>query len=640
MNKEEALEEFFRFLKISYNIACLYSKDHPYFLKSVKDLKEKTDMLLQFLNPINIGITTSSLAVDGKTWKKAGLHDEIANMLHSRKIKSIEIRQGLTLEELISFMGKASLRPKEILRAGGISKALSKEKTSHLFVEELDYSSLLRSEGEEIKDIWVYLLQEAVERKDPQEIDKLADNLASLLGRLKAKDFLEDEQLQQHLVSFLQYLKDHRKDKFEKCVTEILGSILKDKAFFEDKSLKNLRVFIQDLSADELADVIWDKILTDGDFDALSFKLFSQLSEEKKHQEIAISLAGKLEKADNPQIRKKVQNLFFVPNSSIISEVYRNTLSSLLKHISFEDKFLFDRRHLEINYHFILLNLLSETKDRQSLSQIVENIYQDWDKITEARDWEYLKYLLDILKQRKKEDPSLKSIFESLDKHLSNFIESLVWEVETPPELEAFIDALEVSSLNFNLYLERIFNENKINPYILKLFLKFFPQNLAKFCENLEKKHTDIEFLAKIIQSLGLTGLPLAVEVLKTIFSFVNELLKIEVLKAMQNLPTFDAKFLFSILKEESVSLRKEALVILAKDERVKKEAIARLLCIKSPWGIKNKIILQNLGIIEEVGLEEAREYVNILSKRRFFWNRNIKKKSKDILRNWDVRKS
>lgn len=639
MNKEEALEEFFRTLKISFNTASLYSTDHPYFIKSVKDLKEKTDTLLQFLNPINIGITISFLVIEGRNWDKVGLHDEIANMFHSRKIKGIEIRQGLTLEELVSFMGKASLRPKEIFRAGGIAKALSKEKVSHLFVAELDYSSLLKDEGEEIKDIWIYLLQEATEENDPEKINKLAQNFERIAGKWKIKDFLEDEQLRQSLSKFLKYLKDKQKDRFDRCQKEILKAILKDRTLPQDKSLHKLKVFFQDLSIDDLANIVCDKILTDDGFDALSFNLFSQLTDEKNHQEIATSLAEKLGKTDNPRVRKKTQNLFTVPESPVISEVYHKTLSSLLEYISFEDKFLFDRKHLEINYHFILLNLLSEAKNREKLNEIVEKISQDWDKIIKTRDWDYLKYLLDILEKKKKEEPHFKDIFEGFNKRFTNFIESLAWEIEAPPELASFIDALEVSSLNFNLYLERIFNENKVSPYILKLFLKFFPQDLAKFYEDLKKRHADLEFLGKITQSLGLTGLPLAVEVLKNIFSFSNELIKIEVLKAMQGLPEYDAEFLFSILKEESVSLKKEAMIILARDIRCEKEAIERLLRIKSPWGVKNKIILQNLGIIEELGLQEAGDYLNTLSKKRFFWNRNIRMKSKDILDKWNVRK-
>ncbi|MCM8801546.1 MAG: hypothetical protein NC912_06070, partial [Candidatus Omnitrophica bacterium] len=71
---------------------------------------------------------------------------------------------------------------------------------------------------------------------------------------------------------------------------------------------------------------------------------------------------------------------------------------------------------------------------------------------------------------------------------------------------------------------------------------------------------------------------------------------------------------------------------------QIKDEIIKRFINIASPLGIRNKIILQNLEIIEELRLIEAIDYIVSLSKRRFFWNRNVRNKAKEILRNWNVK--
>ena len=68
MNKEEFLEDFFRAFKVTLTNAFSYSKDHPYFIKSVDNLKAKLEAALQFHNPLKIGITDKAIFIDGKAW--------------------------------------------------------------------------------------------------------------------------------------------------------------------------------------------------------------------------------------------------------------------------------------------------------------------------------------------------------------------------------------------------------------------------------------------------------------------------------------------------------------------------------------------------------------------------------------------
>jgi hypothetical protein len=110
-----------------------------------------------------------------------------------------------------------------------------------------------------------------------------------------------------------------------------------------------------------------------------------------------------------------------------------------------------------------------------------------------------------------------------------------------------------------------------------------------------------------------------------------------EVLRAAPGLAKYE-EFLLSVLKSEETFLKKEALNILAKDETTKKQALEEVLCLLSPWGKKNKVIIENITIIEGLELKAAKPYLLSLSKRLFFWNRNVRKKALEVLKKWHGR--
>lgn len=147
----------------------------------------------------------------------------------------------------------------------------------------------------------------------------------------------------------------------------------------------------------------------------------------------------------------------------------------------------------------------------------------------------------------------------------------------------------------------------------------------------------EVEFMEEIIKNLKSTKLAAIYKIYKDIYSFSNEFIKIEVLKAMRDLAEYDAEFLFGILERENVYLKKEALFILIRDESVKKRVAGALLSIPNFFGIKNKVVLENLKLIEELGLKEATEHLVILSKKIFFWDWKVKTQAKVILRSWNV---
>lgn len=639
MDREETLNEFLKGLRIVLNNAAAYPKDHPYFINSVDNFKTKVDAVFYFLNPIKINISPESLLMDGRYWEKTMLYTELAQMLHLRKIKSVGFKEGLTIQELVDFLSSAAMPKKEILRRGGIKNILNEDKIPHIAVEELDYSQLLHGEGEETKDIWIYLFGDVIEKKDQTRINEFADNFKNIIGKFKAKDLFEDEELTQNVSNFLTYLKEHQKAKFNGCANEVFNVVLKYKDILSDQRLDNIKLLFKDLNDENLAQLLWDEILTDESFDINSFHLFSLLTGKDRENGISSFLlnavANRKSLQDNFKATKKVQDLLTLSSEQLIPDTYQNILRSLLKDIPVERELFFDRNILRNNYHYLLINLMGIETDNERLNLVLESLNQELEEIIKEKDLKYIKSLLESLKNKKKENVSLSDLFDELDKRISKFIETIIWEGSISSDLEYFVNSLQKSSLDADFYLDRIFDENKVSAYILKLFFKFFPLDTHLFYKDLEAKRHDIEFLTNIIDSLKQIESYLSIEVLKKIYSFANELVKIEILKAMQVLSKSDEDFLFSVLKTRDISLKKEALIALVRDKKNVEKIIATLLDIPNLLGLKNNIIQDNLLLIEGVELKEAENYLLSLSKKAFFWNRNIRDKAKEILGKW-----
>ena len=195
MSKEEILKDFLNTLKISFKNASMYGIEHPAFSESVNKLNDKINNLFGFLIPLSIGFTSRSLFIDGRYWEKLQLYQEIASTFHFRKLKSIEIIEGVTINELVYFISKLSISSRDVIKKGGPSKILDIEELQHIKFEELDYYELLKGTGEEIKDIWVVLLQEALETQNDQKIRELADSFEKVIKAFETDDIVESGEL-------------------------------------------------------------------------------------------------------------------------------------------------------------------------------------------------------------------------------------------------------------------------------------------------------------------------------------------------------------------------------------------------------------------------------------------------------------
>ncbi len=644
MDKEEALKSFFKSLKLSLKNASIYTSKHPSFKKSVNEVKEKIDTLLNYSSPIRIGVTPRSLQVEGQYFEEENIHEELAQILHLHIIKSLEIQEGITPEELVAFIKKVYLAPTDILKKGGLSQILEEENITHLAVEELDYSQLLKGEGDEIKDIWSHLLQDAIKKEDGKKISELAENFEKVADHIKIEELLDNEQFRRSIDNFFTQLKSMDKDKFQQCSKELLKSILRYKSIPRETNLQKLRKFFKDMNNEDMASTLLEEILTDDEFNTLSFRIFSELSERRRHKGIADSFGKQFKKESaiqlSPDVRQKIKELLTGSGSQIISEIYRQTLSSLLTDMATEEKISLDINHLQKNYRYFLLSLLDEEEKKKRLVSILEKILVEWDNILQERDLDYLRQFLQVLGKRRKELTYEPALAKANAKVVSFVVDEAAREEDTSSQLEPFIAYLKGGFLSSKAFLIKMFGESKINTQILEYFFELHPDNLNLFKKNLRERYADTEFLKTTIVSLGKINTPLFQEILNDILSYGPEATKIEALKIQQLSSMHDENRLFRILEGGSSPLKKEALEILARKKISREKALENLFSVPSPFGTKNNILIEHINIIKDIDLKEAKEFLTVFSKKKFFWNKKLKEEALKVLKEWDAREN
>lgn len=636
MDKEQALQDFLNSLKTALNNSAVYFPGHPIFIRSSEDLKQKCDCLLSFVNPLKIAFSPKSLFVESKTLDKAKLYEELAGFFHLRKIESLEMRAGLKNEELVSFLSKVSLPAKEILRCGGLGGILAQEKVSAISVKTLDYSGLLSAQGEELKgrDIWMYLFQADLSKQPGINLDKFTDNFGSVIENIRGDDLLGNEKLRGNIHNFLGYLKEKNPDKFVKCSKELVKLVVRDKKISPEAASSGLRGFFSDLGAIELSRVLWEEIVSDDNFDHLSFNLFSSLIDKKQNEEVAASFAQRISAEASlklkPKLTRKIKELFVSSDKSPQQDAYRGRISGLLQAVVLEQgpSSMGEAGQVRESYRYLILNLLAEEKNKSRLALILERAAEEWEGVLEENDWDFVARLLEICRLRK-EDITFKVSFEPVKIKMASSLEKACLERELAPELKSFLDGLEKSSLDKDYYLGRMFGAGSVHPQALSCFFRFFPQDSAVFIENLKKKSGDLEFLKVMID--GLSGVPgkASLEIFKAVFPFSHLLVKLEILKAMRKIPFKDDKFLLERLQDKDLAVRREAFLGLADLPQAYQEGFKILLGIKSG---KDEV-LKNINFIKEAGLlKEARPYLEELARIRFFWNNELKQTARKSL--------
>ena len=640
--KEKALEDFLKNFRISLNYILLYSKDHKSFLKSVAELKEKTEELFVYLDPIEIVFTPDSLSIEGLVYSKMNLYKELALLFHQRKIQSLMLARGITTDELVILLDKLSLAPKEIIKSGGLAVILSGiMKNSHFSVTNLDYSQLLRGEGEEIRDIWVFMLHNAMTEYDSKKIAEFADNFENTIQKFKATNLVDDKELNDNLSKFLEHLKKTDHERFLSCSRAILKLAVKDKTvLMDEEKAEKLKRFLVELNINDYSQILWNEILSNENFDVSSFQLFSKLMGDDENEKIASNLVDNLSRQGASKIpanvSRKIKELFSSSSEfSQVSEIYRRAIVSIGESPVFKEEFIFDREQALVNYRFILLNLMFEEKDIHRQEVLAERLLKEWENIAQENDLEFLSCLREVIEGKKIENFEFPAFLE-LSKKFYDFIEVFIWEETLPQVIEEILGNMEESSLGAEVYLKKIFEEGKINIRVLKAFFRFFPNRLPDFYAGLQNKRSEIDVVAKVLESLREINSPLALPIIEYIYSFSSNIIKIEIIRIMAKTGKYNREFIFEILKNGSSFLKKEALMVLSEQQDTQ-QALETLFMIPNPWGKKNEILMENLGIIEDLGYKQAKVYLENLYRSSAFWNIKLKKRIKMVMRRLNV---
>lgn len=638
MDNAQALEDFFRSFRITLTNAFSYSKDHPYFIKSVESFKSKLDEAFIIVNPLKIGVTNLGLMVDGENLSKAGLYEELSRLLHQRKIKSIEISSGVSIQELVQFLSVISLSQKEILQSGGVNAILAKNKPSHITVDELDYSVFLQGEGRECADIWGYMFKEAVRSDDALKLAKAADDFCPFIKRSNEKDIIEGEEIPASINEFLTCLRDKNKEKFDKCSKEVFLWLLRNKRSLDENKLGKLKPVFNSLNHEDFSALLWEGLTHEDDFDILSLELFSKISEQKNPPKIAEGFFNKISQSqylkDNPNVVRKIQDLLSSTRGDQISAVYHNTLESLVKGVSPSGSLSFDQKKLRENYRYILLSMLSIDKDEDNLKLAAEILEKEFAGVFEDNAVSFLKDLYGLLLKRKKEGIS---VYISLEKKLSVFIEDIILNQTLSSEQEFLMEMVSLPGHELNFYLDKIFVYGKTNKQVLTLFFRLFPGDLDVFYERLGQKLQDMEFFSNLVEALSQLDIPVDLGILEHIYSSANELIKLDVLKAMRKLKKIDVFFLKQQLNTDSFLLKKSLCSVLILDAQGRDIVLNLLFKISNFCGRKNKQLMENMQIAFDLRFVDALESIQNLSRRKFFWNKELRNKARQILKEWNV---
>ncbi len=636
MENKDSFEQCMSIFKKYLHISSFYAKDHPLFLKATGDFKNELDPLLFSLERLRVKIAASYLMV-GETKYDKPQFQELARRLHIRRIKSIELRKGITSMELGVLLNIASVPARELRQQGGLSRLFKQEEMGHLTVEELDYSDLLKANTGEYKDIWMYLLSDAVESKDDSQINDLSDSFGKMMGYFSLQEFIENNEMKENIRRFFDHLRERGDRRFTSCLAEMTKHLSRSGPDLAPPDLVKIKAFFDGFKPEEIAQVLVDDIANSADFDSLSFQLFSKVVDPQKHEQIAASSAQKIgASAENKQkIVQRLQKLFSVSDTSSVSDIYRNTLAAYLKNATFEKTLAFDREHAQANYRAILLNLIEQEQHEDRLEEIVAAVQHEFKPGSAGVDFAYLRLLIGGIQSKKRLFPQAAVLFARLEKDIAAFVESGIWEEHFPAELAGFLDELHTSALGNDAYMEKIFTGRRVNAVAMKLFLKFFAGSLPAFYVQLDASYADIEFIERIIESLRAADGQPALEVLEHIYLFSTGYLKTEAVRAMRDMKAFDKPFLLSVLREGDAFLKQEALFALAREESSRREAFEELFLLKNPWGLKNRIILENIAVVEWLDLRSAREYLVQLTKKLSLWDWKVKRKAGEVLRQW-----
>ncbi|MCF7877035.1 MAG: hypothetical protein K9M14_01735 [Candidatus Omnitrophica bacterium] len=625
-------QDFVKSFNVALTNCSVYFPTHPIFSQSISQFKEKIKSLDKEKSFLLIEVKPDSLIVNRKNLKDKAIYRNLAVSLHRKKIKRIKIKKEITFQDLSDFLTSVALSEKDILAKGGIKKILKNKGAKNIEIEELDYSQLIKGKGKEVKDVWGYLLNSKnIQGGDQDSPDKFIDNFQETARKYGAKEVLEDDQLSQQLLELLSKLKIKDKEDFKKALKSLAQSILGDDGLDNLKNKESLKNLFSYLDSQDLANVLSKLLQSKQAIDPSSFKLFSALISPEIHKKAADRLGKEAEENREKFDMDKINNLFSIPDKEGIVPIYQKNLSVNIPAEIKEKNFSFDHKHLHQNYRLTLLDLFFYETNLRRLELILDKISAEIEN-NFSKNIEFLKKFAKIYKNK---PAGIRSKdFNNKIRKIWAKAESNVFNIDFCDDLAFLADLLGSSTLGASFYLDKI-KLKEFNPLVLKLFFKFFPKQINQLSEIIKDNRKDLNFFKKIIDSLETVDHPAALGIFKNLYNLAPFSAKIKILGILKNYSEYDEDFILSLAKSENFYLRKKVAEIAVNFPDLYRK-IARIFLTRTNYfGINSETILENLNIIEESYRRQAKPFLIKLTKRKFFWNRRIRKKAREILESY-----
>jgi len=621
----------------------MYSFDHPIFLETLTTVHQSIGSLFSISDSLRIGFTPSALIINDTTYDDHQVYASLGNTFHSKRIKALSIRSGVPLEELRSFLTCAGMQTKDIIKAGGINKVLTDKNLEYITVEELDYTELLHGEGEDCDDIWTYMLSDAVANNNKEAINKYASNFKGLMKKYKLTSLMNDPEACKNLEKFLSFLQANEESKYKECAKEILKSTVKNRDVLNEENLNSLSSFIKNLKTEDLADTLWGEIISDDNVDTLNLNLFSQLMDKEANDEIAESLKDKIEKNNillkAPRVRNRIKDLFSGSSSSFIPKNYRHFLTLALEKISTTGILSYDRHHAETNYHAILTALIPFEKESSRMDKILVRIEEEWEKIKIENNIYFLFDLYTILQSLPKiEDERVYIHAAEITHVVTQHIEELIYNGQIGiEEFDKLSRSLSQEKEALEKYYDKFFNEDKVNPFMLQLLLFVSRHNPRIFYYHLEQKKRSVNFIRKIIDlAKTLPQKDDAAYMLKQIYSFSKNFIRIKALQEMAKIGICDEEIVLPLLEKTPYHIKIEAVRVAITNKELLHKVVYILFAKHTLFGLNAHIIRAHIKIINELNIREAKNDIEYLASLNLFWNKGIRRDAQILLEKWD----
>ena len=645
MIEQELIREFLKQFRVSLTNAGMYFKEHPVLLRSVDKTKDILEKILFVANPFFIGVTPDSLLIEGERLTKDRLYVDLAHHFHCRKVKSIAFRKGVNLEELSTFLSIVAAPFKDIARAESVKQWMLNANIRYIEADELDYSELLGESGGEDKDIWKFLIEKAYQKKSfSLDLDKLSEHFGKIIYKFSSGDLKEDPSFVPKIIETLYYMRDKNPKRFKNCSKTLVKFILDRNEFLTQEGIVNkLKGFLKNIDDDTLGEIIWEYNFDNKKFDPFSLELFSKLLGNDSQEAVANIIDSRFtankEKFSDAETKSRLEELISSFNNTVISKVYKDTLSNLLGRIDTKGSFSLGYEYIYDNYIYSLLNLVCLEDRELRLEVIVSAVIKELNKAVGIRDVRLVRYIIEVLdkKIQESEDNGIKKLCSDVKSRIIPLLENIILNnlsALSKQDMAFFSSLISSSRFSAETYITKIVESGFSEKRLIELFLKFFPNNAKLLFDVIRDNISSFESSRKVINILKSINTAKALGVLTDIFDIANPMLKMDILRVMQDMSVIDENFISKILKGRDMFLKKEALaIIVMRAPHLQQKAVKSLLGIFNPLGIRNSVLIGNIAVIAENNVTEAADELRAIGKRYYLWRmRELRKAVRQAL--------